>query len=362
MRLMLEPRLQHSRLMRVVSPLLAAALTVVLGGILFAALGRDPLASLYEFFISPINSVYGVTTWLLKVAPLLMISMGLAIGFRANVWYIGAEGHYVVGAICGGGLALLFHDQGGWWLLPLMTLAGAAGGALWAAIPALLKTRFNTNEILTSLLLVYVAQHLLQYLVHGPWRDPQGYNFPQTVTFGDAATLAPIIPGTLLNIATVASILVVPLAWLLMHRMFFGFQAKVSGLSARAADYAGYSRTRMVWSTMLLGGALSGMAGLFEVAGMIGKLQPSISPGYGFTAIIVAFLGQLEPVGVLLASLLVGLLYVGGDQVQISLHLPSAVAGVFQGLLLFLVLAADVLIRYRVRIVRTAPANHPVEG
>lgn len=365
MRLLLEPRLRRSRLMRLASPLLAGVLTVILGGILFAALGRDPLESLYEFFISPIDSLYGVSTWLLKVAPLLLISMGLAIGFRAGVWNIGAEGQFIVGAICGGGVALLFQGHGGWWLLPLMTLAGAAGGALWAAVPAFLKTRLNTNEILTSLLLVYVAGHLLQYLVHGPWRDPQGYNFPQTVMFDAPATLTPIIPGTLLNVATVASILVVPLAWLLMHRMFFGFQVRVSGLSEQAAAYAGYSRSRMVWITMLLGGALSGLAGLFEVAGTIGKLQPVISPGYGFTAIIVAFLGQLEPVGVLLASLLVGLLYVGGDQVQISLHLPSAVAGVFQGMLLFLVLATDVLIRYRVRIVRAAPvdrADQPVEG
>ncbi len=353
MRLSLEPRLRQSRLMRYLSPLIAAVLTVLFGAVLFAVLGRDPWTALYTFFISPINSVYGVTTWLVKAAPLLLIGMGLAIGFRANVWNIGAEGQFTVGAICGGGIALLFHGHGGWWLLPLMVIAGALGGAAWAAIPAFLKTRLNTNEILTSLMLVYVATHLLQYLVHGPWRDPQGYNYPQTVMFGPWATLPAAIPGTLLNIATVATLLIVPLAWLLMHRMFLGFQFKVSGLSARAANYAGYNRNRLVWYTLLLSGALSGLAGLFEVAGPIGMLQPVISPGYGFTAIIVAFLGQLEPVGVLLASLLVALLYVGGDQVQIALHLPSAVAGVFQGLLLFLVLATDVLIRYRVRVVRT---------
>lgn len=362
MRLYLEPRLRQSQLMRYLSPLIAGLLTILLGAALFASLGRSPLESLYEFFISPISSLYGVGTWLTKSAPLLIIGMGLAIGFRANVWNIGAEGQYTIGALCGGGLALLFQDTGGWWVMPLMVAAGATGGAAWAAIPAFLRTRLNTNEILTSLLLVYVADHLLQYLVHGPWRDPQGYNFPQTVMFSDWATLQPVIPGTLLTVATLASILVVPLAWLLMHRTFFGFQIKVSGLSARAADYAGYSRKRMIWYTLLLSGALSGVAGLCEVAGTIGKLQPSISPGYGFTAIIVAFLGQLEPVGVLLASLLVGLLYVGGDQVQISLHLPSSVAGVFQGMLLFLVLATDVLIRYRIRIDRTAPAGGTEAG
>lgn len=360
MRLSLEPRLHQSRLMRYVSPLIAAALTLAFGAVLFAMLGRNPWEALYTFFISPLSDLYGITTWLVKAAPLLLISMGLAIGFRANVWNIGAEGQYTLGAICGGGVALLFYGHGGWWLLPLMVVAGALGGAAWAAIPAFLKTRFNTNEILTSLMLVYVALHLLQYLVHGPWRDPQGYNFPQTVLFGEWATMPIIIPGTQLDAATVASIIVVPLAWLLMSRMFLGFQIKVSGRSARAANYAGYSRTRIVWTTLLLSGALSGMAGLFQVAGPIGLLQPQISPGYGFTAIIVAFLGQLQPLGVLLASLLVALIYVGADQVQIAMHLPSAVAGVFQGLLLFLVLATDVLIRYRVRLIRTPQkeANH----
>lgn len=352
MRLSLEPRVQQSRLMRYVSPLIAAGLTVLFGAALFALLGRDPWTALYTFFVSPLDSLYGVTIWLVKAASLLLIAMGLAIGFRANVWNIGAEGQFTLGAICGGGVALLFYGHGGWWLLPLMVIAGAAGGAAWAAIPAFLKNRLNTNEILTSLMLVYVAQHLLQYLVHGPWRNPQGYNFPQTVLFGPWATLPVVVPGTLLNIATVATLLVVPLGWLLMSRMFLGFQIKVSGLSASAANYAGYNRKRLVWFTLLLSGALSGLSGLFEVAGPIGMLQPVISPGYGFTAIIVAFLGQLESVGVLLASLLVALLYVGGDQVQIALHLPSAVAGLFQGMLLFLVLATDVLIRYRVRLVR----------
>lgn len=361
MRLSLEPRLQNSRLMRVVSPLIAALLTVGFSVAMFTLLGRDPWVALYTYFVDPINSLYGVGEWLLKASPLLLIAMGLAVGFRANVWNIGAEGQLTLGAICGGGVALLFYGHGGWWLLPLMVLAAAIGGAAWAAVPAFLRTRFNTNEILTSLMLVYVAGHLLQYLVHGPWRNPQGFNFPQTRAFTHWATLPIAVHGTEINIATVASIFVVPLGWLLLNRMFLGFQIKVSGLSAGAADYAGFSRTRLVWSTLLLSGALSGLAGLFQVAGPIGMLQPQISPGYGFTAIIVAFLGQLDPIGILLASLLVALLYVGGDQVQIALHLPSAVAGLFQGLLLFLVLATDVLIRYRVRLRRT-PAGEPADA
>ncbi|HKJ95314.1 MAG TPA: ABC transporter permease [Gammaproteobacteria bacterium] len=357
MSLRIERRPAVSRAMRMASPLLAAALTVICGGVLFAVLGRAPLPSLYEFFIVPISDVNGLAELALKAAPLLVIGMGLAIGFRANVWNIGAEGQFTMGAVCAGGVAL-FLPSPGWWTLPLMVLAGGLGGAIWAGIPALLKSRFNANEILTSLMLVYVASHLLQYLVHGPWQDPAGFGFPQTELFPAEAMLPTVVPGTRLNLAVVLSPLVVPLGWFVLNRLFLGFQIKVVGVAPAAASYAGFSRARAIWATLLFSGALSGLAGMAEVAGPIGQLQPIISPGYGFTAIIVAFLGRLQPLGVLFASLLMALLYLGGDQLQVSLHLPSSVANVFQGMLLFFVLATELFVRYRIR--WHAPA--PVEG
>ena len=350
----LEPRALPSKAMGYASPLVAAALTVIAGFILFGSLGQDPLTALYTFFVRPIDNTYGLAELVLKATPLLLCAVGLAVGFRGNVWNIGAEGQLTVGAICGGGLALAFYGNEGPWLLPLMVLGGALGGGAYGAIPAFLKTRFNANEILTSLMLTYVAIQVLGYLVHGPWRDPDGYNFPETRMFGDDALLPIIMEETRLHVGVILALIAAGLGWLLMSRTFFGFQVKVVGQALAAANYAGYSRKRVIWLSFLISGGLAGIAGLSEVAGPMGQLNPTISPGYGFAAIIVAFLGRLHPLGIVLASLLMALMYLGGETLQMELHLPLAITGVFQGMLLFFVLASDVLIRYRFRFGRAA--------
>jgi general nucleoside transport system permease protein len=360
----LEARGAISTPMLYLTPVFAVVLTLISGVILFAALGFDPLRALYVYFIKPVSTVYGLSELAVKATPLALTATGLALGFRANVWNIGAEGQLTIGAITGGAVALFFQDSQGIWILPLMIVAGAAGGAAWAAIPAWLRVRFNANEILTSLMLTYVATLLLSYLVHGVMRDPQGFNFPQSKMFSDYALLPVILEGTRLNIGAFVAIGVIAVGWVLVSRSFIGFQIKVVGQAPTAAGYAGFSEKRLIWFTFLFCGALAGMAGLFEVAGPIGQLTPVISPGYGFTAIIVAFLGRLHPVGVLLASLLIALSYIGGELAQIELRLPLAVTGVFQGMLLFFLLGTDVLIRYRFRFRRGAPASRtvPVEG
>lgn len=353
MLLRLEPRKGPSRAMQLLSPAMAALLTLLAGMALFAAMGHDPLKSLVVFFIHPIDSWIEVGDLMLKAAPLLLCALGLAIGFRGNVWNIGAEGQLIFGAICGGSVALAFHGSSSAIILPLMIVAGAAGGLFWAAIPAFLRTRFNANEILTSLMLTYVAVHLLNYLVSGPLRSPDGFNFPVSRDFGDAALLPILWPMGGTHLGVLIAALMIPLVWLLMQRSFLGFQIRVSGLAPHAADYAGFKSRRVIWVGLLAGGAMAGLAGLFEVAGPIGKLQMQISPGYGFAAIIVAFVGRLHPFGILCASLLLALLYLGGDTARIELKISSAVTGVFQGLLLFFVLGVDVLVRYRVRLKRS---------
>ncbi|MGO1117602.1 ABC transporter permease [Rhodovibrionaceae bacterium A322] len=339
--------------MAYLAPLLAVLLTLLGGSLLFAFLGFNPLDALYAFFVEPLSTVWGVTEWALKATPLALIAVGLAIGFRANVWNIGAEGQLTFGGIFGGGVALWAYDAvpdaSGWWLVPLMLLAGVIGGALWASIPALLKTRFNANEILTSLMLTYVATLSLSYLVHGPWRDPDGFNFPESRIFQDSALLPILIENTRLNWGFILALVLVLLCWLLLSRSFVGFQVRVVGLSPRAASYAGFSQKKLTWFCLLLSGGLAGLAGIMEVAGPIGQLQSTISPGYGFTAIIVAFLGRLHPLGIIFAAALMALSYLGGEAAQISLGLPLAVTGVFQGMLLFFLLATDVLILYRLR-------------
>jgi len=345
----LEPRQEPSRIMSYASPLLAVVLTLVSGYILFSVLGKDPVQGFYVFFVKPIATGYGIGELLLKATPLMLCALGLAIGFRASVWNIGAEGQLTLGAIVGGGVGLYFSDSTGWWLMPLMLFAGAAGGMAWAAVPAFLRTKFNTNEILVSLMLVYVAKLLLSYLVHGPWRDPAGYNFPQSPMFHEAATLPLLVEGSRTNIAFVIALALAAMSWLFAAKTMAGFRLQVSGMAPAAASYAGFSEKRNVWLALLISGATAGLAGVAEVAGPIGQLQPSVSPGYGFAAIIVAFVGRLHPAGIILASLLMSLLYIGGENAQIQMALPSAVTGVFQGMLLFYLLAADLFINFRLR-------------
>jgi len=353
MRLELEARAEPSRLMQWFSPLIAAALTVVAGFILFSVLGRNPVEAFHTFFIHPIRDVNGVAELLLKASPLMLIGVGLACGYRANVWNIGAEGQLVLGAVFATGIALQFDGIDSRFVLPAMFVAGAIGGMVWAAIPALLRTRFNTNEILTSLMLVYVANLFLSWLVHGPWRDPEGLNFPQTKQFTESALYPMLIEGTRLNAGFVIALAAVALGYVFLNRSFLGFQLRVAGLADAAARYAGFNTRRLVWFGMLIGGACAGLAGMGEVAGPLGQLLPAVSPGYGFAAIIVAFVGRLHPIGILLASLLMSLLYLGGEAAQMGLNLPSAITGLFQGLLLFFLLGSDVFINYRIKPTRS---------
>ena len=349
MLLKLVRRPEASRSMVLLSPLIALALTLLSGIVLFMFMGANPGQALYAFFIEPLTSLYGWGELGVKATPLALIAMALSIGFRAGVWNIGAEGQLTLGAICGAGIALWLHDIEGFWILPLMILCSILGGMAWAAVPAFLRTRFNANEILVSLMLTYVAILLLSYLVHGPWRDPDGFNFPESRVFNDSATVPIILDGTRLHLGWLLALAAVAGAWVLMARTLIGFQVKVIGEAPAAGRYAGFSINRIIWFTLMLSGGAAGLAGLLEVAGPIGQLQPSISPGYGFTAIIVAFVGRLHPVGVLLASHLMALSYLGGESAQITLNLPLAVTGVFQGMLLFFLLASDVLIHYRIR-------------
>ena len=361
MRIRLEPRGERSPLWVYGSPLLALLLTLATAAVIFAALGKDPGASLYTFFVAPLASPTSRPELLVKAAPLVLIAVGLSLGFRANVWNIGAEGQYTLGALAGGGLALAFYDSTSVFLFPAMMVAGVIGGMAWAAIPAFLRTRFNANEILTSLMLTYVAQLLLTYLVTGPWRDPEGYGFPQSRMFSDAATVPRLLSGTRVHLGVFVALLVVGLGWAVLAKSLVGFQLRVVGQAPRAARYAGFSEKRMIWLSLLIGGGLAGLAGLFEVSGPVGQLTPQISPGYGFTAIIVAFLGRLHPVGVLFAGLLLALSYLGGEAAQIELGMPNAVTGIFQGILLFFLLACDILILFRIRIGRrvAVPAATP---
>ncbi|GAB3242875.1 ABC transporter permease [Chitinimonas naiadis] len=346
---LLEPRPQPSSLMRWLAPLLAVGLTLLCGAALFVALGKAPLHALSVFFIQPLSSGYGWTELLLKASPLILIAQGLAIGFRARIFNIGAEGQLIIGALCGGGVAVLSHGSEAAWVLPTMVLAGAVGGAAWGAIPAWLKTRFNAEETLTTLMLSYVAGFILSYMVNGPWRDPDGMNFPQSVMFVDTALFPILAEGTRLNGSIFICLFAVLAFWLFNARSLLAYQLEVGGLAPAAARYAGFSAKRTVWFSLVISGLTAGLAGVGEVAGPIGQLNLNISPGYGFAAIIVAYLGRLHALGIVLAGFLMALLYLGGEAAQLSLQTPAAITGLFQGMLLFFLLGADAFIDYRFR-------------
>jgi simple sugar transport system permease protein len=345
----LERRPEASQLMSYASPLIAIALMLVGGLFLFLVLGKNPLEGFKVFFIYPISDWYGVSELFLKATPLMLVAVGLAIGFRANVWNIGAEGQLIVGGVAASAVALYFHESEGAHVLILMIIAGAIGGMLWAAIPALLKTRFNTNEILVSLMLVYVAQLLVSWLVHGPMMDPDGFNFPQSRMFGESALLPLFSDENRINLAFLFATGALLAGYIFMYRSFAGFQMQVAGYAKDAARYAGFSAKRMIWIGLLSGGGMAGLAGMSEVAGPMGQLTEHVSNNYGFAAIIVAFVARLNPVGIFFASLLMALLYLGGEQAQQYLALPSSISNVFQGMLLMFLLGSDVFINYRVR-------------
>jgi simple sugar transport system permease protein len=359
--LKLEVRPQPSKAMSWASPLLALAITVVIGIVLFALLGKDPLRGLQVFFVEPVKNAYALSELTVKATPLILIALGLAVCFRSNVWNIGAEGQFVVGALASGWVAMQAGPDTGRWIIVAILVAGVLGGMLWAGIVALLRDRFNANEILVSLMLVYVAQLVLGYLVYGPWKDPHGYNFPQTITFLPVTKIPRLFDGSLrVNIGVLIALAAVGAFWVFLFRTYRGFQLTVGGLAPHASRYAGFSSRTALWTALLLSGGMAGLAGGLEAAGPLGQLTPYVPAGYGFAAIIVAFVGRLHPVGVVFSALLMSMFYIGGELAQSRLGLPKSLTGVFQGLLLFSLLACDTLIHYRVRWKGAGP--HPRRG
>ena len=345
----LERRAEAGPWALLLAPVLAVALMIASSVLIFWLLGQDPWRALYVYFLMPLSDSWSLQEITVKAAPLVMIAVGLSLCFRSNNWNIGAEGQFLIGAICGGGVAVWTHGQDGAWVLPLMLLAGALGGMAYALVPALLKVRLRVNEILVSLLLVYVADLLLDYLVRGPWRDPMGFNMPQTVTFAPAATLPVLVDGGRMNIGALVALLVVAVAAVIMAASRKGFEIRLVGEAPRAARFAGFSDAKLTVAVFAVSGALAGLAGVMEAAGTVRQLLPGFSPGYGFTAIIVAFLGRLNPVGCLIAGVFIAVTFIGGENAQILLRLPRDMTLMFQGLLLFYILACDTLILYRLR-------------
>ena len=352
--LRLERRPEQSRLWALATPVVAVCATMVAGMIMFALLGKDPFEAIRTIFWAPLFdpnlASYARPQILVKAAPLILIAIGLSLGFRANIWNIGAEGQYIMGAIAGGAFALAFYPLDAWWIFPLMIVAGVAGGAAWALIPALLKVRFGANEILVSLMLVYVAEQFLASVSIGILRNPDGVGFPgsRNLQHYESAANSELIAGTGIHSGVVAAVLMVVAVHALFRVHRIGFQIRLTGQSVRSARFAGVNPSLLTVICLAAGGGLAGLAGIFELSGPAGQLSIDFNIGYGFTAIIVAFLGRLNPLGITLAGLLMALTYIGGEMAQLMLNLPAAAIQAFQGMLLFFLLSMDFLSRFRV--------------
>ena len=350
----LERRRRQSRAWALATPILAVCATVATGMVMFALLGKDPVEAITTIFWAPLFdpnlASYARPQILVKAAPLVLIAIGLSLGFRANIWNIGAEGQYIMGAIAGGATALALYPLDAWWIFPLMITAGIAGGVAWAMVPALLKIRFNANEILVSLMLVYVAEQFLASVSIGLLRNPDGIGFPgsRNLQHYESAANSELITGTGIHSGVIAAIAVALMVHALLRLHRLGFQIRLAGLSARSAAHSGANPKRLTTICLAAGGGLAGLAGIFELAGPAGQLTIDFNVGYGFTAIIVAFLGRLNPLGIVLAGLLMALTYIGGEMAQFMLNLPAAAIQAFQGMLLFFLLSMDFLSRFRI--------------
>jgi simple sugar transport system permease protein len=308
----LEKRPTPSQKWAYLTPVLAVIATMIAGGLLFALLGKNPFEAIRTIFWDPLFgefAFYYRPQLLVKGGPLILIAIGLSLGFRAGIWNIGAEGQYIMGAIFGAGAGLAFYPMEAWYIFPIMIVAGAIGGMLWAMIPAFLKVRFGTNEILVSLMLVYVAEQLLASMSLGLLKNPEGHGFPGSRNLRDYASAfnADIFEGSGMHWGVVAAFIAVIFAYILLNRHMLGFHIKLTGQAPRAAKFAGVNPSRLILICLGASGMLAGLAGMFEVSGPAGQISIDFNTGYGFTAIIVAFLGRLHPVGILMAGLLMAL-------------------------------------------------------
>jgi simple sugar transport system permease protein len=357
--LRLEKRLTPLRSAALLVPLISIVLALVVAAVMLMAVGADPWVTYKAMAAGAFGSQYNITETLVKAIPLMLVGLGVSVAFRMQFWNIGAEGQLVMGGFASAGVAIFLPQAvpglPAWILLPLMGLAGFTAAALWGLVPALLKAYLGVNEIITSLMLNYVAISWVEYLFVGPWKDPKGFGFPGTAQFPTEGWL-PRLTGRV-HFGLVIAILAALVLWLLLSRTQWGYEIRVIGENPRAARYAGIDLARNILLVMIVSGGLAGLAGFGEVAGISHRLQKGLAVGYGYTAIIVAWLGRLNPWGIILVAVLLAGLLVGGDQLQITMGLPASVALVLQGLILFFVLGGSIFAQYRLRVVRSAGAS-----
>lgn len=341
--------------LKITVPLLSILIALTIAAIIFLLQGVNPIHAYFEIFHDSFLTKHGLKFSIVKLIPLLLCSLGLSVAFKANVWNIGAEGQLLMGAVASTWIAL-FKLKGypSYIVIPIMYLAGFVFGAIWALIPALLKARFGANEIIVTLMMNYIAMKIVEFLIYGPWRGSTTWRYPITDEFPQSAWL-PLIPGTLIHWPTLLiALIAVPLTYILLAKTKIGYEIRVFGQNPEVARYAGISKTKILIITMLISGGLAGIAGVGEVGGIHHRLRypQTISAGYGYTAIITTWLARLNPIILLPVTFFFGGLLVGGDVIRIDLQLPVSVVYLFNGLILISLVSSDLLLRYRIKIIR----------
>lgn len=351
MQLITERREISSAFFRFSAPIVSIAIALFVAGFLLLASGVNPLEAYREIIIESLGSLYGLSETLVKTTPLIFAGLGVSLAFRMQIWNIGAEGQIYMGAMGASWVALFSGIDNHWVMMSAMFGAAFFCGGMWAGVAGFLRARWQVNEVIVTLLMNYIAILLVDYLIYGPWKDPKGFNFPLTAQFTDTARLAEYF-DTRLHSGFFLAIFCALLLYLFMERTIWGYEIKVIGSNPKAAQYAGMRTGLAIFSVLFLSGAIAGIAGFGEVAGLQHRLQHGISPGYGYAAIIIAWLAKRSAIGVVVVSFLLGILLVGGDSLQLLWQLPVAFVYAFQGLILFFLLASDFFVLYRVKLVK----------
>ena len=348
MRIKIRKRIIESKKKKITIKIIAVIFALLADAVIFLLMSVDPLRAYYEILRAAFLTEYGLTETIVKFIPLSLISFGLLIVFKAQTWNIGAEGQLLMGAIVATWFALNLGFLPSYIIIPLMYVSGFIAGLSWALIPSILKVKLHVNEVLTTFMMNLIAQKVLEYFVYGPWRDPHGWGFPQTAMFPENARF-PLIAGTRIHYTTlILSLVSGTILYIILEKTTLGYEIKVVGGSIKTARYAGINISKIILLTMIISGGLAGLAGVGEVGGIKFRLNPNVSPGYGYTGIVIAWLGDLNPLGVAIATFLYSGLLVGGDALQVSMQLPQATINIFNGSILFFILAFDFFTRYEI--------------
>ncbi len=325
----------------------AIVLSLVLSGLLLFLRGTPPVDGILTLFQGAFGSRWAIEDSILKAIPIFLCSLGVAIAFRLQIWNIGAEGQFALGAIGATWIALSFPLWPKLVLIPAMILAAVVAGGLWGLIPALLRQKLKTNEIIVTLMMNYIGILFLQYLVFGIWKDPTSFGFPMTSSFSEQAIVGKI-GSTSINWGLLHCFVLGLLVWGFFKYTRIGYELKACGDNVRAAKYAGLPYDRLVVLVMVLSGALAGWAGFLEASATVNRLQPSIMVGYGYTAIVVAWLARLHPLTIGIVSILLAGLRVGVENLQLDLQVPAAFGGIIEGLILLTVLGGGLFTHYQI--------------